>query len=189
MRLQGVLVILVTLVLTACAPPPPSGPQLAPDGTPLPTVTRIGPGDSQRIKLRMLDSINTLRSAQGLAPLDYDRALNTAARTHSRDMSIQNRPWHFGSDGSSPIDRVRRAGYDGRMLGENISETYENDVQTLAAWMADLSTRGVIMDPAARDLGFDWFQEANGKIWWTLVTGAPAAPPAVAGGAGGGRQG
>jgi len=189
MRLRSVLVCIMAVVLAACAPPPPPEPQFAPDGTPLPTVTRIGPGDTQRIKLRMLDSINTLRGQQGLVALDYEQALNTAARTHSRDMSIQNRPWHFGSDGSSPIDRVRRAGYDGRMLGENISETYENDVQTLGAWMSELSTRSVIMDPAARDLGFDWFQEPNGKIWWTLITGAPAAQPAVAGTAGTGRQG
>jgi uncharacterized protein YkwD len=33
-------------------------------------------------------------------------------------------------------------------------------------------TREIIMDPAARELGFSWFQEPNGKIWWTMVTGA-----------------
>ena len=55
--------------------------------------------------------------------------------------------------------------------GENISETYENEVETLAAWMAQTDTRSVIMDPAARDLGIAWYQEPNGKIWWTLLTG------------------
>jgi hypothetical protein len=24
-------------------------------------------------------------------------------------------------------------------------------------------------------MGFSYFQESNGKIWWTLVTGAPVA--------------
>jgi hypothetical protein len=28
------------------------------------------------------------------------------------------------------------------------------------------------MDPQAREIGFAWFQEENGKIWWTMVTGA-----------------
>ena len=37
-------------------------------------------------------------------------------------MSAQNRPWHFGSDGSSPLVRVQRAGYRGKLLGELISE-------------------------------------------------------------------
>ena len=90
-------------------------------------------------------------------------------------MSIQNRPWHFGSDGSSPLDRVRRVGYTGRLLGENISETYESELETLSAWMAQPDTREVILDRRGRDLGFAWFQEPNGKIWWTLIVGQPSA--------------
>ena len=100
--------------------------------------------------------------------------LNAAALTHSRDMAVQNRPWHFGSDGSSPLDRVRRAGYSGRMLGENISETYESELETLSAWMEMPDQREVLLDPRARDLGIAWFQEPNGKIWWTLITGQPS---------------
>ena len=98
--------------------------------------------------------------------------LNAAAATHSRDMSLQNRPWHFGSDGSSPLDRAARAGFAGRVLGENISETYETELQTLSAWMTQPETRGVILDRNATDIGFAWFQEPSGKIWWTLIVGA-----------------
>jgi uncharacterized protein YkwD len=87
-------------------------------------------------------------------------------------MSVQNRPWHFGSDGSSPLDRVARVGYPGILVGENISETYENENETLAAWMKEPATRNVIIAQNARKLGFSWFQESNGKIWWTLVTGS-----------------
>jgi uncharacterized protein YkwD len=87
-------------------------------------------------------------------------------------MAVQNRPWHFGSDGSSPVVRVQRTGYPGRMLGENISETYEDELTTLTAWMGTPDTRSVILDPAARNVGFSWFQEPTGKIWWTLVTGS-----------------
>ena len=100
-----------------------------------------------------------------------DAQLNAAAATHSRDMSVQNRPWHFGSDGSSLIERVLRTGYPGRALGENISETFETELETLSAWMDLPDTRNVILDPDARNLGFAWFQETSGKIWWTLVTG------------------
>ncbi|MEJ2018524.1 MAG: CAP domain-containing protein, partial [Maritimibacter sp.] len=97
--------------------------------------------------------------------------LTAAAATHSRDMHVQNRPWHFGSDGSSPLDRVQRTGYQGTLLGENISESFETDLETLAAWMAEKDTRDVILDPRARNIGLSWYQESNGKIWWTLVTG------------------
>ena len=59
------------------------------------------------------------------------------------------------------------------MIGENISETYETELQTLAAWMENPETREVMLDPRARDLGFAWYQESSGKIWWTLITGQP----------------
>lgn len=161
-------VLAATLLLTACQP---TEFQLGPDGKPLPQAVMIEPGDVSRVTYSMVDSINALRSTAGLNQLALNAELTAAAATHSRDMSVQNRPWHFGSDGSSPILRVARAGYPGMMLGENISETYENEVETLTAWMAVPSTRAVILDPKAKDVGFSWFQEAGGKIWWTLVTG------------------
>ena len=86
-------------------------------------------------------------------------------------MSIQNRPWHFGSDGSSPLDRVARVGYETVFLGETISETYESEITTLTAWINNENTRDVILDPRANELGFAWYQERNGKIWWAMVLG------------------
>ena len=123
-----------------------------------------------KVQFRMLDSVNALRQAGGKAPLKLNAELNAAAATHSKDMALQNRPWHFGSDGSSPLDRVTRTGYTGNVLGETISESYENEVQTLTAWMEDSATRAVLMDAKAVNMGFSWHQEENGKIWWTLIT-------------------
>jgi uncharacterized protein YkwD len=148
------------------------GPQLGPDGLPLPQVYRIDAATAARIPFRFLDSVNTLRAAKGLQPLAFNAQLNAAAETHARDMSMQNRPWHFGSDGSSPLVRVQRVGYSGRLVGENISETYQTELETLSAWMTQPDTRAVIMDPQANSLGFAWFQEESGKLWWTMVTGA-----------------
>jgi uncharacterized protein YkwD len=142
------------------------------DGKPLPRVYVIDGRKAQEIPFHLLDSVNTLRHAKGASPLVFNAALNAAAKTHSRDMSVQNRPWHFGSDGSSPLLRVQRVGYTGKLLGELISETYQTELETLAAWMATPDTRDVILDPAAREIGFAWHQEPNGKIWWTLITGA-----------------
>ncbi len=148
------------------------GVQLGADGKPLPQIYRIAGATAEKIPFRFLDSVNTLRAAKGLQPLSYNAQLNAAAETHSRDMSVQNRPWHFGSDGSSPLVRVQRVGYTGRLVGENISETYQTELETLSAWMAQADTRAVIMEPQAHQLGFAWFQEESGKIWWTMVTGA-----------------
>ncbi|TNF20112.1 MAG: CAP domain-containing protein [Rhodobacteraceae bacterium] len=171
----AVFLLPLVLILAACTTTPSSDPpQLGPDGKPLPRVYRLGSDAEGQVQFRMLDAINSLREARGLVRVQLDSRLNAAAATHARDMAVQNRPWHFGSDGSSPIDRVARVGYTGRMLGEAISETYETEIETLAAWMEEPGTRDVILAPEARDLGFSFHQEANGKIWWTLVMGTSA---------------
>lgn len=157
-------------VLSACASA--QGPVVGSDGRPLPTVYKINPATEAQIPFRLLDSVNALRAAKSAQPLVYDAALNAAAATHARDMSVQNRPWHFGSDGSSPLQRVQRAGFGGQLMGELIAETYQTELETLSDWMGQPDTRDVLLDPAARMIGFAWFQEPQGKIWWTLITGS-----------------
>lgn len=157
-------------VLAACTPPPQI--QLGADGQPLPQIYPITAANQDAIPFRLLDSVNSLRAAAGLQPMQLNAQLTAAAATHSRDMSLQNRPWHFGSDGSSPLLRVQRTGYTGAFVGELISETFETELVTLAAWMDQADTRAIILAPEALNLGFSWFQEPNGKIWWTYVAGA-----------------
>lgn len=160
------------MFLSACMGGITGGGRLGPDGKPLPQVYKIsGAQDVGRIQLRMQDSVNALRQARGLQPLQLSAELNAAAATHARDISVQNRPWHFGSDGSSPIQRAQRVGYMGRVLGELLSETYETEVETLAAWMENVDTRAILLEPSASEMGLGLFQESKGKIWWTMVTG------------------
>jgi uncharacterized protein YkwD len=167
---RSFLIVLTALVaLGACTQGPSN--QIGSDGKPLPKVYKIRGSETNKIQFRMLDSVNSLRAAAGSPSVQLNAQLNAAAATHSRDMSVQNRPWHFGSDGSSPLDRVARAGYPGVMVGEVISETYESELETLAAWMDEPGTRKVIMDPTATNMGFSWFQESSGKLWWTMVMG------------------
>ncbi len=177
MNRRSLLTLGAGLALAGCA----SGAMtLGPDGRPLPKVYKIAPGDTATIQFRLLDSVNTLRAAKGAAPLQYNAPLNAAAATHARDMAVQNRPWHFGSDGSSPLDRVQRVGYRGHLLGELISETFETELEVLSDWTGQADTRAILLDPGASQIGFSWYQETSGKIWWTLVTGSAFAPAPVA---------
>ncbi len=169
MERRSVLALSGVALLAACTS---TGPQLGADGRPLPQVYRITSENTNEIYFRFLDSVNSLRSARGMSQVAFNAELNAAASTHSRDMSVQNRPWHFGSDGSSPLTRVQRVGYKGRLGGELISETYETELQTLSAWMAQPDTRAVVLDASVNEIGFSWWQEPNGKIWWTFLTGA-----------------
>lgn len=158
--------IAALLALGACAAPTP-GAEYIPGAQ----IYRLSQGDMARVQFRMLDAVNAVRAANAQPPLQLNAQLNAAALTHSRDMSVQARPWHFGADGSTPIDRIQRVGYRGTLVGETISETYETETETLTAWMEEAATRDVILSPAATEMGFAFFQEPNGKIWWTLVLG------------------
>ena len=163
------LVLGAALALSACA-----GGPIGDAGT-----YRLSAADRGRVQFRMLDAVNALRSARAAPALALDPSLTAAAATHARDMAAQNRPWHFGSDGSSPPERTARAGYRGAFRGEAISESFESELETLAAWMDDPGSRDVILDPVAQEMGLAWHQERSGKLWWALVMGDPGAAPAV----------
>jgi uncharacterized protein YkwD len=168
MNLFKALLLVSAFALGACATDQAA---LGPDGKPLPKLYKISRGDAQEIPSRVLEAVNTLRAARGTTAVALNPSLTAAAEGHSRDMASQNRPWHWGSDGSSPLERGIRAGFVGKVIGENISETYETETETLSAWMGLADTRDVILNPAATQMGFGWYQEPSGKIWWTMVTG------------------
>ena len=172
LRITCKLIVLL-FVLAACVSEVPT---LGPDGKPLPKLYDLGLQSTAEVQFRMLDAINSLRNSSNNPILVLNPLLNAAAATHARDMSMQNRPWHFGSDGSSPLDRVERIGYAHKLVGELISETYETELETLSVWMENLATRRVLLDTNAAELGFAWYQEPSGKIWWALVLGEGPKP-------------
>ncbi len=132
----------------------------------------ISAEEARLIPMRHVGAINEARRAFGLQEVSLDLELTVAARTHAQDMSIQRRVWHFGSDGSSPIERVSRSGFDGRLIGENIAETFENDTEILEAWLREHNSRSTILHPDARSVGFGWKQDEDGKLWWVQLVGA-----------------
>lgn len=168
----ALLCLTSVIALAACevAPPTPQIP-LGADGRPLPVVVRINPADAPRVRERMTEGLNAMRAQNGLGPLRPNAALASAAATHAQDMSFQSRPWHWGSDLSSPMQRAQRAGYQGSFVGELISETFETEVETVNAWMVEPETRAVILDRRANEVGVAWHQDDNGKLWWTVVLG------------------
>lgn len=131
----------------------------------------ISPGDKDAIRLRHVDAVNAIRIQAGLVPLQLSAELNAAAETHARDMAVQQRAWHFGSDMTSPRERAFRAGYRGELIGENISEGADSDLTVLKTWLDFADTRAVIVDPEARGVGLGWYEEETGKTWWVQVIG------------------
>ena len=129
----------------------------------------ISKSKAAKIHTKVLDAVNEHRVENDLYEISLSEELNLIAKAHSKDMYEQDRAWHFGSDGSSPLDRVSRSGFNGQLLGENISETYESELETLNAWMQRSDTRSIILHKKARYMGLSWYQAGDGKIWWTQV--------------------
>jgi uncharacterized protein YkwD len=164
---HAVLAFALLLSLAACEPTAQGGP------------TMITAAQADGIRLRHTDTVNAFRAESGLGPVALSARLTAAAQTHARDMSVQRRAWHFGSDGSSPQERADRVGYGGRVLGQNISESTDLEIALFQSWLTDPVTRRVMLDGRATDIGFAWYQEPNGKLWWVQVFGQ-ASRPAVA---------
>lgn len=70
---------------------------------------------------RMLAFVNQQRSDNNLKPLTLDRSLAAAARAHSQDMVAGSYFGHIGPGGTTPLDRVQRAGARYSVVGENIA--------------------------------------------------------------------
>lgn len=172
MTLRAFLVMLSVLALTACAPPVPeevNGVRMIPDS------------EVNDIRTAHVDALNAFRASNNLPPVTLSARLTAAAATQARDMSVQRRMWHFGSDGTSPADRAARAGYSGRVLGENISESFDDPVTLFQSWVDDPTTRPVMLSPEADNVGIAFYQERNGKLWWVQLLGDSAEAPVTPG--------
>ncbi len=123
------------------------------------------------IRLRHLDTINSLRLENNLNKLKLSPFLNASADTHARDIFYQKRAWNFGSDLSSPYERGKVSKFPGKIIGENVSETFEGEFEVLQVWLNNKLSSENIFNPNATHLGLGIYQEENGKIWWVQDIG------------------
>ncbi|GIV83622.1 MAG: hypothetical protein KatS3mg052_0629 [Candidatus Roseilinea sp.] len=71
------------------------------------------------MRARLLELYNQARIANGVPPLAYSFVLQAAAQAHAEDCAARGAGSHIGSDGSRASQRIARAGYAGRVTGEN----------------------------------------------------------------------
>lgn len=74
---------------------------------------------------RVLNLTNQFRAANGLAPLQLNIELDTAALRHSQDMALNDYFDHNGLNGSTPASRMNQVGYSSSVYGENIAAGYD----------------------------------------------------------------
>ncbi|MEV6841409.1 CAP domain-containing protein, partial [Streptomyces sp. NPDC051133] len=105
------------------------------------------------VTIRVAELVNAERSKNGCSPLTLNDTLTKAAQAHSEDMAAHQNMSHTGSDGSSPGDRITRAGYDWSAYGENVAFGYTTAEQVMASWMASPGHRANILNCTFKEIG------------------------------------
>lgn len=83
------------------------------------TVTNAKPRPD--LEAKMLALVNEERAKEGLHALVADTALTRVARLHSQDMFARGYFAHISPDGITPAERVRAAGIQYLITGENLA--------------------------------------------------------------------
>jgi uncharacterized protein YkwD len=145
------------------------------------------PREAAAISQRVLELTNKARASgrecgrepfAAAPPLTLAPLLEKAAMAHSKDMAMHDLFDHKGSDGSSPSDRVTRAGYKWRMIGENLASGVTTADEVVSGWLSSPHHCENIMGPRFTQMGVAYYydKKSNGGIYWTQVFGTPAKP-------------
>jgi|GEM_PF-2087373 len=133
-----------------------------------------------------LKLINDYRIANQLSPLTPSPTLGTAAQLHSQDMAVNDYSSHTGLDGSSPADRMNRAGYPTSQAGswgENIywgSGSLGTPQSAFNWWRNSPGHNANMLNPNFRAIGIGWYHsDTYGKTHWTNTFGGRVDATAV----------
>jgi uncharacterized protein YkwD len=141
--------------------------------------------DAPSVSARILDLVNAARAAgrrcgakyfSPAAPLTLNVNLTRAALAHSREMAVNREFDHRGHDGSSPADRIGRAGYGAyRIVGENIAAGAMTPAEVTEGWFASPPHCENIMDARFTQIGIAYAANLDSAagLYWTQDFAAP----------------
>jgi uncharacterized protein YkwD len=116
--------------------------------------------------------INRERMAAGCSALAPNDTLIQVAHTHSQDMAIHRFVEHTGSNGRSPAQRVQDAGYQFRMVAENVAAGRLTPESAVQGWMESSEHRTNILNCELRDTGVGVVEAPDDptyRIYWTQL--------------------
>ncbi|WP_166418402.1 CAP domain-containing protein [Cochlodiniinecator piscidefendens] len=111
--------------------------------------------------------LNQERSRRGLALLNRNARLETAAQNHASDMAERGYFSHTSPNGQTSVDRVRAQGYSYCRTTENIGQGQPTAATILAGWMGSSGHRANNLDTRVDDVGVGVAANNN----WVLVFG------------------
>ncbi len=133
---------------------------------------------------RVLQLVNEVRAAGSRCgdqtfgpapPLQRSRTLDSAAAEHAADMARHDYFEHVDLQGKTPADRVRAAGYRGKLIGENIAYGPGSAQEVMAGWLHSPGHCQNIMDPRFTEIGLAAAQGRGSRrgLYWDQELAEP----------------
>jgi uncharacterized protein YkwD len=118
---------------------------------------------------RVLALVNEERASAGCRPLASNAILLSVSRAHSKDMAVNRYFDHNSQGGQTPFDRMRAAGYQGDLMGENIAAGQTTPTAVMDAWMNSPGHRANILNCGFRVVGIGVYRLASSPfgVYWT----------------------
>ena len=120
----------------------------------------------------LVEAHNQERAREGKPHLKAEPRLEAAALVQARDMADRKRMGHDGSDGSTPQERVVKAGYFYRTTGENVAEGYRTVEQVMKGWMDSPPHKKNVLGDFT-EIGVAKVVADDGKTYWSAEFGKP----------------
>jgi uncharacterized protein YkwD len=144
----------------------------------------VAASDATAVAQRVLELVNEARAQQrrcgrqrmsATHALTLSAALTRAAAAHAADMAESDFMGHRGSDGSEVGERVRRAGYLWRSVGENVAAGQRDAETVVKAWLDSPGHCANLMGPQFTEMGvaFAPAPQSDLRILWAQVFAAP----------------
>jgi len=95
--------------------------------------------------------VNQERTAAACPALTPNETLIQVARAHSQDMAVHRFLEHTGSDRRTPAQRVQDAGYQYRIVAENVAAGRLTPGSVVQGWMESSEHRANILNCELRD--------------------------------------
>jgi len=108
-------------------------------------------------------------------PLRWNEQLEQAAARHAQDMAAHQYLEHRGRDGSSPSQRITRAGYRWRSVGENVAAGQATPEEVVEDWLTSPGHCANLMSPTFTELGVSFAVNLQSKaaVYWAQAFGRP----------------
>ena len=147
------------------------------------TFGSVTPSNSDSWQDQMLTSVNKIRIDKGLKPLKLCNSLILSAQNYARVMATQNFLAHEGKDGSTPGQRIQRAGYKWQSsktssgVAENIAAGQPTVEVVVKDWKKSTSHYKNMTNSNFVHVGFGMAEnkKSSYKIYWVQNFGYGAS--------------